>query len=58
MAVQHPDSTDIERDADEDGVADFECAEATPHACQGDALWEFDISNTVEPRNGNRRGRR
>ena len=55
VAVQHPDSTDIDRDADEDGVADFECAQATPHACQGDALWEFDITKAVEPRRRDRR---
>ncbi|MEM9622298.1 MAG: alkaline phosphatase PhoX [Pseudomonadota bacterium] len=49
IAVQHPDSVDIDRDRDEDGMLDFECAGETPHTCQGDAVWEFDLTNVVPP---------
>ena len=49
MAVQHPDSTNIARDDDEDGMADYPCAQTVPHTCAGDALWEFDMSEMVNP---------
>lgn len=43
VAVQHPDSVDIERDVDTNGQPDLACAAGSPHACMGDAIWEFEI---------------
>lgn len=50
VAVQHPDSVDIDRDRDEDGFADFSCAAEAPHTCQGDAIWEFEVKGGKIPR--------
>ncbi len=52
IAVQHPDSVDIDRDVDEDGTPDFACASDSPHTCQGDAVWEFDIRHAGGPKIG------
>ena len=49
IAVQHPDSVDIMRDRDDDGMPDFDCFATTPHTCQGDAVWEFNLRKVVPP---------
>ncbi len=36
VAVQHPDSVDIEN-------VDLSCAAEAPHTCQGDAIWQFEV---------------